>query len=210
MFKELLRNTSWQRRRRELREMRQYWRWLKEGRPVPPPHTAKQMVIKEAVHRYRLRCFVETGTYLGDMVEAMLQTCPTLYSIELCPRLCAAARKRFAPHPGVQILEGDSAQTLPLLLEKIDQPTAFWLDGHFSEGITARAEKDTPIETEIKAILRHKTPGHVILIDDAHEFTGDTDYPSLAQLKATLHSLRPELRFEVADNIIRILPPSPW
>jgi hypothetical protein len=67
-------------------------------------------------------------------------------------------------------------------VRRIDQPALFYLDGHYSGGITARAAKDTPIYEELSHIFEHD-PRHVIVIDDARCFGRDPDYPSLHELR---------------------------
>jgi hypothetical protein len=47
-------------------------RWERSGRPVPPPHAAKQAVLRAYARAFRTPVLVETGTYMGDMVAAML------------------------------------------------------------------------------------------------------------------------------------------
>jgi hypothetical protein len=42
------------------------------------------------------------------------------------------------------------------------------------------------------------------LIDDAHDFTGDNDYPTLEDLNNYIISNRGEIVFEIKDDIIRI------
>jgi len=44
--------------------------WLKEGKPIPPPHVYKQLVVINKREEYKLKTLIETGTYLGDMVYA--------------------------------------------------------------------------------------------------------------------------------------------
>jgi hypothetical protein len=80
----------------------------------------------------------------------------------------------------------------------------FWLDGHYSGGITAKGPLDTPIVKELDSILNHSVTGHVILIDDARCFVGENDYPTIDELREILHTERPRWVFEVKDDIIRI------
>ena len=44
--------------------------WEKNGSPNPPPHFIKQLIISEYQNKYNYSTLVETGTYMGDMVEA--------------------------------------------------------------------------------------------------------------------------------------------
>ena len=128
--------------------------WERRGRPVPPPHVVKQRVLRGYAERYHLKIFVETGTYRGDMVEAMKHLFHRIYSIELSDTLFAAARRRFRRDSHIELLHGDSSQELGRIMERVDQPVLFWLDGHYSAGDTARGEKDTPICDELAEIFR--------------------------------------------------------
>ena len=147
---------------------------------------------------------VETGTYEGEMVEAMRTHFAKVYSVELSPEHFKRAAERFAAHENVEIIFGDSALMLPDVLMDITEPALFWLDGHYSAGNTAKGDTETPILSELDVILRHVVKGHVILVDDARCFNGTADYPTLAQLEAYLRERRPDASFEVKDDIIRI------
>ena len=105
----------------------------------------------------------------------------------------------------MSILQGDSAIVLPTLLESLHVPTLFWLDGHYSAGNTALGSMETPISAEIDAILIHPVRGHVILIDDARNFDGSHDYPSLVALKQSVMERSPKASFSVRDDVIRIV-----
>jgi len=181
--------------------------WERRGRPVPPPHLVKQRVLRGYAERYRLKIFVETGTYRGDMVEAMKHLFHRIYSIELSDTLFAAAQRRFRRDSHIELLHGDSSQELGRIMERVDQPVLFWLDGHYSAGDTARGEKDTPICDELAEIFRAPDLGHVIVIDDARCFGSDPAYPTLPALREYVWSRRPHARIVVEDDSIRITPP---
>ena len=180
--------------------------WEAAGRPVPPPHAYKAHVVREYGRRFGVHVLVETGTYLGDMLEAARPGFAELYSIELDRELHQRAVQRFARRENVKILCGDSAEILPQLVADLDGPALFWLDGHYSAGITARGGKDTPIIAELEAIARHPASGHVILIDDARCFDGTHDYPTLWELEGVASRHWPHHVFEVKDDIVRIHP----
>jgi protein-L-isoaspartate O-methyltransferase len=63
------------------------------------PHPIKQQAIRKYAAKYGVRVLVETGTYYGDMVAAMLHDFDLIYSIELSPALHARAQRRFRRHP---------------------------------------------------------------------------------------------------------------
>lgn len=182
--------------------------WRKAGRPPPPPHRVKQRILKKYARRYGLTTLLETGTYKGDMVEAMRKHFDQIYSIELSPELCEEANRRFAGFSHIHLLCGNSALELPRILENTDltqQSVLFWLDGHYSAGVTAKADKETPICEELLAIFNVLQQRAVILIDDARCFGKAPDYPDLETLKTLVHQHRPSASFDVETDIIRIV-----
>jgi hypothetical protein len=191
---------------RRRNSQKEYQEWLAKGRPVPPPHIVKQMAVLEYAGKYGLDVFVETGTYLGDMVEAVAGTFKTVYSIELNKEFLAKAQKRLSRFGNVTLLHGDSTGLLPQVLAQVATPCLFWLDGHYSGG-DVRGEKDTPIVEELAAIARHPVDRHVVLIDDARLFTGNNDYPTLVDVTRTITSQRPGFQVTTRDDIIRICRP---
>lgn len=180
-------------------------RWERAGRTVPPPPAFKQRLVRAYAARYELRELVETGTYLGDMISATRSTFDRVRSIELHPELCARARQRFARDSGVQILHGDSSLLLPRIVADLARPALFWLDAHWSEAQTARGAVETPIVSELQCLLR-STLGNVALVDDIRMFDGTRDYPTLAEVRDLVRTLRPDYDVVVADDVMRLTP----
>jgi hypothetical protein len=178
--------------------------WESQGRPSPPPHIIKENTIKEYAKTFNTRILIETGTYRGDMVYAMRKYFDRVVSFELDPSLHDEARKRFALDQNVSIVLGDSGQILAQHLANVTGPCLFWLDGHYSGGITAKAALNTPIKKELDQIFEHQVSGHVVLVDDARCFNGQDDYPTLEELKNFILSMKPNWEFTVRDDIIRI------
>jgi len=206
LAKNIIKNTPlypilvWWRNWREIKE------WYAQGKPVPPPHIIKQKVVKEYAKNFSIKIFVETGTFLGEMVFAVRNVFDEIYSIELSKDLANKAKTHFARFSYIHIYEGDSSKVLAMILSSINQSCLFWLDAHYSSGITARGELDTPIMEEIAHIFAHPIENHVILIDDARDFVGKNDYPTIEALRTYVLQKRPQWKFEVRDDIIRIHP----
>lgn len=178
--------------------------WEKQGRPSPPPHIIKEELIRDYAKTFNTPILIETGTYLGDMVHAMRKTFSKIISFELDQTLAAQARERFANDNQIEIVQGDSGKLLSERLAGINEPCLFWLDGHYSGGITAKGSLETPIKNELTAILSHPVDGHVILIDDARCFTGEHDYPTIDELKSFVAARKPNHKFSVEHDVIRI------
>lgn len=188
------------RRRRELRN------WEQTGRGVPVPHLLKQRVLLEHSRRFDLRVLVETGTYLGDMVEATKRDFDHVYSIELSPDLYRRGEERFRRDANVELILGDSGRELGALIPRLPGPALFWLDGHYSAGITAMGDKTTPIEDELRHILGSGRSSDVIIIDDARCFGSEAGYPTLEQLEQLIRGLRADIDIAVEDDSIRVTP----
>ena len=178
--------------------------WKLKGRSVPAPHAVKQAIVKEYEAKYRLPVFIETGTYMGEMIDAVLNLFPKIISIEFDLKLAQRAKNKYSSMRHVTILQGDSGTLLPELLAGIKEPCLFWLDAHYSGGVTGQADSETPIVKEIKSILEHPCSNHVILIDDAREFTGNNNYPTLEELRQILKDSRNDWRMKVDADVIRI------
>jgi hypothetical protein len=182
--------------------------WERNGKPMPVPHIIKQLAIQHYLKQQKVNIFIETGTFAGDMVFAVRKLFNSIISIELDEKLHARATERFKKHPNITIYKGDSAQVLPEIVKNITEPCFFWLDGHFSGGITAKSDKETPIMEEIKQIHLHYQKykvDHIILIDDARCFNGTGDYPKLIDFEKYVKQLFIGYDFSVEDDIIRIV-----
>lgn len=184
--------------------IREYLQYLELKTHLPVSHIVKQNNIRKYAREHGYQILVETGTYLGDMVEAQKGSFRQLFSIELSEELYRKAAERFKKDSQVTILNGDSGMVLKKLLPDILEPALFWLDGHYSSGITAKGDVNTPIIEELKTIFG-SAYRHGVLIDDARLFVGEDDYPTLNDLCALVTAHAPERTITVADDIIRIL-----
>lgn len=193
-------------RRQQWLQQRQVREWMRRGKPGPAPHLVKQAVLRDYADRYRLRILVETGTYYGDMIDAMKGVFDRIYSIELGVKFYEKAKQRFKADPHIELILGDSGQELGNVMGKIGaEPVLFWLDGHYLPG-SARGDKDTPIYDELDQILNAPEAGHVIIIDDARCFGGDAGYPTLRALEAHILARHATAQISVEDDMIRITP----
>lgn len=179
--------------------------WILDKKPIPPCPAVKHLAIMEYKTKFGCEIFVETGTYKGDMVEAQKDNFKQIYSIELGETLALNAAKKFENLSHIKIIQGDSGKVLKKMLPLLKKPTLFWLDGHYSWGDTVKGDKNTPIIEELTSILSQKL-NHIILIDDARDFTGKDDYPTIDKLIKFVKNIRPDLDVEVKDDMIRITP----
>jgi hypothetical protein len=187
-----------------MRSQRDLVLWLLRGRPVPPPPIVKQRAVREFGRRFGLRVLVETGTYMGEMLAATAAHFDHLHSIELSEMLHRKAVERFRNQPYIRLHQGDSTSMLPSVLTELRAPSLFWLDAHYSGGVTAMGDAETPIMFELECIFRRGCDQDVVLIDDARCFDGTSGYPTLDELRVYIAEHRPGARITVANDVIAI------
>jgi len=168
-----------------------------------PPHFIKFKIIKEYKDKFNLDILIETGTYLGDTVDKARGCFKEIYSIELNDDLFNKAKEKFNCFKDIHILRGDSAQVLPQVTAEINKPALFWLDAHYSGGITSGDAELSPIVKEVVNVLKANNLEHVLLIDDAHLFNGQHGYPDMQFLDKLIRKYRPEWNVYLENNIIR-------
>jgi hypothetical protein len=181
------------------------YQWNRTKRP-PAPLELKAQIIRSYAAKYKIRTFIETGTFFGDMIDILQNYFDALATIELDPKLAAKARQRFQTSPKITVVQGDSGEKLSETLATLNEPALFWLDGHYSGGVTAKGNVDTPIIAELAHLFSTPRRNHVILIDDARLFGTAPDYPSLEKIGALLESHRPGWQMSVETDIIRLEP----
>ena len=152
-------------------------------RAVP---AAKRRIIHAFLGKHDLKTFVETGTFKGDTLADVAATGIRSISVELSHEYFNRANQRFSGMRNVELHQGDAGDVLPRIVATLSEPALFWLDGHYSAGETAHGELASPVSAEVQCILDSPVQGHVMLIDDAHEFTGENGYPELGDFLTTV------------------------
>ncbi len=148
----------------------------------PDTYIYKRQRINSISHKYNLQNFIETGTFLGETVRFAKKHFKNVFSIELSDELYLFNKKRFARSKNVKILHGDSS----VVLKNKDLPNSsvlYWLDGHYSGGVTALGEDFSPIINELSAIFNKNSHNYVAIIDDVRLFKNDSNYISLDDLE---------------------------
>lgn len=151
---------------------------------------------KALFQRHLNPVFIESGSFFGDGIEAALQAgFKEVYSIELSPHLHEHCKNRFLSNPHVHLYEGDSAVVLKEILNQLDDRATFWLDGHYSEGITAKGKTHSPILQELEQIAAHPIKSHTILIDDIRLLgTVHFDFVNKDEIIAAIKKINPNYK----------------
>jgi hypothetical protein len=175
--------------------------------PLPATFLEKQSLIDRFGCQKGINNFIETGTFQGDMIEAQRENYKKLISVELGDKLYQAAQRRFEKYDHIHLLHGDSGLKLSEAIRLVEGPALYWLDAHYSRGVTARGEKETPILKELSVIAARRQVGDVILIDDARNFGMRMGYPRLATVREFVARTWPDYSFQIETDVICIVPP---
>jgi hypothetical protein len=156
--------------------------WINRSYSSPSPNFIKRKVLI----RNGINCctWIETGTYLGGTTKILSKHGRSVISIEPDAALFSRAQKKLKHLKNVRILNGLSEDLLPETLSHLYGDICFWLDGHFSSGLTFKGPNPTPILDELATIKINLVHFNnvVILIDDVRLFqspNSDSGYPSL-------------------------------
>ena len=167
------------------RQRRDFFAWKQRGYLDSSPQTVKQNVFLK--YGVKGASWVETGTFLGTTTHYLSNLSHHVYSIEPVQSLYIDACKRFEGR-NVSLFNDTSENVLPSLLPKLNGDINFWLDGHYSAGITFKGDKDCPVVDELSAIEANfdNFEKISILIDDVRLFllseSEHSDYPSIDYL----------------------------
>ena len=183
-------------------------RWQKDGWSLPLPDLMKRSILSKLAKDHGAEVFVETGTFRGDTPWCFRDDFRKIFSIEVQPQLAQLAAKRFSAYPHIEIVEGDSVRKLAEIIPKIDGPVLFWLDGHYSAGVTGRGDDDCPLWGELHAINGNLAHPFGIIVDDARCFGANDGYPTLEELRTYVSENLPNHRMSVENDLIRITPAS--
>ncbi len=163
-------------------------------------------------HLSGARKFVETGTYQGQTACWAAEHFECVHTIERSATLHSAAAQALADCRNVQAHHGDSRVVLPEVLKSLQsEPALFYLDGHWSGGVTAGKGDECPLLEELR-LLRDRS-GDIILIDDARLFLSTpggrldpAQWPTMVEIVRALPGGGADVFMQIVDDVIFIVP----
>lgn len=156
--------------------------WVRRKYAPPSPSFVKRAVL---LRNGLPNClWVESGTYLGHTTRVLASCSAQVISIEPDVNLFGKARSKFKKVKNITLVNGLSEDLLPGILADLRGNVCFWLDGHFSEGVTFRGPQDTPIRVELATIGRFLSNFDkvVVFVDDIRMFESATKSPEYPPL----------------------------
>ncbi len=118
---------------------------------------------------YKIKNFIETGTYFGNTAKWAAKQHFEVYTIEKSKKMYEKALAKYKDSK-INFIFGDSRIILKDLLSTLGGSTIFWLDAHWSGGDTFGYGDECPLIDEIKIINNYHEDDFFLLIDDARLF----------------------------------------
>ena len=151
-----------------------------------------EWLVDRVRERFRIRTFVETGSYLGDTAARAAAGFERVHSVEALRTNYESAVARHGRLANLTLVHGDSVAFLRDLVPKLEEDALFWLDAHWMGGASHGAQSQCPLLAELAEVNR-SPHAHFILIDDARLFLAPpplpnqaAQWPAMAEVMAAL------------------------
>ena len=107
---------------------------------------------------------------MGSTTSFLSEIFPVVHTIEPSSECLQIARQNLKASKNIIFHNGTSEECLESICKSLTGDICFWLDGHYSSGITFQGDKDTPIIYELETISKYISNFNnaVIFIDDIH------------------------------------------
>jgi len=156
--------------------------------------------------------FIETGTYNGGTTKWASNHFESVYTVERAKNLYDEYNQELSEIKGIAPYLGDSRAVLPEIMKQVgDQPSVFWLDGHWSGGETAGEEDECPLLGELACLANRFDD--IILIDDARLFLcappsphDPSQWPGISDVISALPESGERHFVQVIEDVVFIVP----
>lgn len=155
---------------------------------------------------YKNKYFVETGTHRGDAIQLAIEAkFEFIRSIDI-----DSSARDFCVHRfdlennrwwNIDLMTGDSAHALWLMIEDITEPITFWLDAHWQMfENTEPGSNPFPLLDEIQQISEHPVKNHTIMIDDMLIMQWNIVGYDIGLIKTRIEYINPKYEFKMFAN----------
>jgi len=169
-------------------------------------------LITKLVTEFLIENLVETGTYKGGTAVWASQYFKKVLTIEYSKELYEKVTDEFRHISNIEFIFGDSKTELSKLLERLENPSIFWLDAHWCGGSTYGDNDECPLIEEIEILNRSKFE-NFIFIDDARLFTSPPtgshkveQWPDITAVINALQSGKTHRYVVIVEDVIIAVP----
>lgn len=143
--------------------------------------------------------FIETGTYYGNTSAWASNEFDTVKTIELSDELYSSVQDEYGHIGNIEFVKGKSQERLPDIIQNLDSSAIFWLDAHYSGGVTAGENYECPLLEELEVIGKSNVNKYVF-IDDARLFCSPPPRPHSAEDWPSISDVMLKLNKELGDG----------
>ncbi|MFT5422420.1 MAG: hypothetical protein ACI89L_000177 [Phycisphaerales bacterium] len=160
-------------------------------------HVSKLRQIRALAKKTSASSFIEAGTFRGYTTAACAPHFDRVATIEIEPKLHAAAQVSLSKHKNIECVLGDVLDTLPQLMARPEMDRVLiFLDGHYSHGETGMGTVEEPACEAIELLAPFADKIAALVVDDFRMF-GSPDWPKRSELLAAIETHLPDLDFTI-------------
>ena len=164
--------------------------WASKNYSIPSTPEVKRNVLKR--HSLPGAKWLETGTYLGETSYYLSKFSNSVTTIEPSEFLFKRAKEKYNYVKNIDFVFGTSEERFEEIIMSLQGDLNIFLDGHYSEGLTFKSNKDCPLLVELESLVRNLRNFNKIhlFIDDVRLMNPSLpdfrDYPTLLQVLTIL------------------------
>lgn len=169
-------------------------------------------IISELRDAYSIKKFIETGTHYGSTACWASRIFEHVITIEYSDGIYKQVTENYGHINNIDFMCGDTRKRLQDIVPKLDGPSLFWLDAHWSGGETYGENDQCPIIEEIR-IINGSEKDHFIFIDDARLFMSPPQpphlidqWPDITTIINALNSSKSERYIVIIEDVIIAVP----
>lgn len=169
-------------------------------------------LIEKLTKQFEIPNFVETGTYYGNTAISASKIFNKVITIEFSQDLYQKVKQKYESISNIEFLWGDSRIELEKVVQQLNHSSLFWLDAHWSGGLTYGEVDQCPLIEEIK-IINQSPLEHFIFIDDARLFLSPPQPPhkieqwsNISDIIHALKSSQTERYIVIIEDVIIAVP----
>ncbi|WP_299402686.1 hypothetical protein [Acaryochloris sp. IP29b_bin.148] len=156
--------------------------------------------------------FIETGTYKAETAIRASSIFKNIFTIEFSQKLYNEAIQSHGAIDNIDFRFGNSKEELAKIIPQLNGTSLFWLDAHWSGGVTFGSVDECPLLDELN-IINSRCTDSVILIDDARLFTSPPplphnvdQWPDISTVIESLQSYSSKRYVVIIEDVIVAVP----
>ena len=160
----------------------------------------------------QFKIFIETGTAYGQTLQQIQPYFEKIFTVEISTKLYEWLSPQVGNWTNVERVLGDSLIEIPKFLETLSKKDKvfFWLDAHWSQGLSDKNHLDVPLIEECVIIdEQYKADVGLVVIDDVRMFETNTneDWSSINidTIKESFNNFEILISEEIEDRLVLLI-----